>query len=54
MIWNFAGVIESRPKRVRQLAFVAGVLAYFIKPEWMAWSALSVPGWVKDYLLCKA
>ena len=29
------------------LVFVAGVLAYFINPDWMDWSQAAVPMWVR-------
>jgi len=29
------------------LVFVAGVLAYFINPDWMDWSQVAVPMWVR-------
>ena len=32
---------------VAYLSFVAGVLAYYINPKWMVWSALTISMWVR-------
>jgi protein-S-isoprenylcysteine O-methyltransferase Ste14 len=33
--------------RLMGLAGMGGLIAYFINPDWMAWAAVPVPGWLR-------
>lgn len=41
------GILLSVGIVVPYLAFVVAVLAYYINPAWMAWSAVKVPAWLR-------
>ena len=41
------GLLLSVTIVVFYLAFVAGVVAYYINPAWMAWSAVKIPLWLR-------